>query len=686
MSILLERRAVSSEGIDMSLYENQYLTTEALESGNISFDIPAGVSTSYITSISYRKNKGAWTTTNNSSSAITITVPVVAGDVVEWKGIIPRSTRVAGSPGYTSKFVANEASFNLYGNLLSLFWGDSFIGKTDWPWRVNNGSLGLGAYALFEETNVVDASNLILPVLELYISGSSDCHFYGGLFRNCTSLIYPPAVLPATTIGPYAYWQMFQGCTSLTTMPNMESIQDTTANGRAAYMGMFDGCTALQYNTQQTIHINKATYQGCQNMFKNCSSIVNAPNIEVYEFGNPVSGNGVSASFGSMFYECTSLETPPERFDITEVDNQTFYQTFTNCSNLQYAPIINIRSVKPFNSTTNPTPGRYAFASMFYGCTSLEDGSGLNVYWGDDSEWHGERPFDQTFRNCTSMINGPSLHINGTAIVKSYMTVYYMCYNCTNMETHDIELNYDIDSNATITTGVSSGSPYMFYHCQRMVISPRIIRSALRDNEFIRAFDGDVRLSDVYVKFDTNTPGNALTNWLANASSSASPTPRIIHNPGSLVLPGNSVSGIPSGWKSDATDWTREEHIRMTLYMGRFAEGQGRESDIQAAIGRPDGFEAWKYYGETLVINGVTYFVWLNDIDTRDRLLTTTDNFRSLTKASLANSYDILQSDLGKDYDWLYGKVGPYDTTITESKESIISHDYFIISVVRNQG
>lgn len=685
MSILLERRAVSSEGIDLSLYENQYLTTEALESGNISFNIPAGVPADFVTSISYRKNKGVWTTTNNSSSAITITVPVVAGDVVEWKGIIPRSTRVAGSPGYTSKFVANEASFNLYGNLLSLFWGDSFIGKTDWPWRVNNGSLGLGAYALFEETNVVDASNLILPVLNLYISGSSGCYFYGGLFRNCTSLIYPPAVLPATTIGPYAYHQMFQGCTSLTTMPNMESIQDTTANGRAAYMGMFDGCTALQYNTQQTIHINKATYQGCQNMFKNCSSIVNAPDIEVYELGNPLSGNGVAASFESMFYGCTSLETPPERIDLDTIDNGTFSAMFANCTSLEYAPIINIRKINYINNTLTPNPGRMAFKEMFVGCTSLIDGSGINIYFPDTSGWSGQQTCMDIFRNCTHLENGPSINVNGNVIVNGNQTFSRSFWNCSNLDNYDIELNYEIDSSATITAGEGWGNYQTFYQCTNIVSGPRIIRPSLRTRELEGMFTSCTSLRDVYIKCDENNAGDAFRRWLYGTGTLSGVT-RTVHQAGSATLPANSTDGVPSGWTLDTTDWTAQRHVRMTLYMSDFPEGQNREDNIQGALERPDGFEVWEYCGETLTINGVTYFVWLNNINTNNRLLTTTDNFRSLTKASLADSYDLSRFDLGKDYDWLYGEVGPDDTAIAVSKESMINHNYFIISIVRNQG
>ena len=63
---------------------------------------------------------------------------------------------------------------------------------------------------------------------------------YGSMFRNCTSLTTAPE-LPATTLGQSCYAAMFWGCTSLTTVPNLPAT--TLANG--CYYNMFNGCSSL---------------------------------------------------------------------------------------------------------------------------------------------------------------------------------------------------------------------------------------------------------------------------------------------------------------------------------------------------------------------------------------------------------------------------------------------------------
>lgn len=71
-------------------WEEEYLTTEALESGTISFEIGKNVTVNDLASISYSKDSGeTWTTTENTSDradTLTISVSVVAGDNVIWKG------------------------------------------------------------------------------------------------------------------------------------------------------------------------------------------------------------------------------------------------------------------------------------------------------------------------------------------------------------------------------------------------------------------------------------------------------------------------------------------------------------------------------------------------------------------------------------------------------------------------
>ena len=70
---------------------------------------------------------------------------------------------------------------------------------------------------------------------------------YEDMFRGCTSLTTPPE-LPATTLKEYCYFHMFEGCTSLTQAPELPA----TTLAKSCYDYMFEGCTSLKISTVQS--------------------------------------------------------------------------------------------------------------------------------------------------------------------------------------------------------------------------------------------------------------------------------------------------------------------------------------------------------------------------------------------------------------------------------------------------
>lgn len=66
---------------------------------------------------------------------------------------------------------------------------------------------------------------------------------YNEMFDGCTSLTTAPE-LPATTLGKYCYYSMFRGCTSLTTAPELPA----TTLADSCYHGMFYNCISLKVN------------------------------------------------------------------------------------------------------------------------------------------------------------------------------------------------------------------------------------------------------------------------------------------------------------------------------------------------------------------------------------------------------------------------------------------------------
>ena len=65
---------------------------------------------------------------------------------------------------------------------------------------------------------------------------------YRNMFQNCSSLTTAPA-LPATTLKTGCYYQMFRGCTSLTTAPELPA----TSLAPDCYNVMFTDCSSLNY-------------------------------------------------------------------------------------------------------------------------------------------------------------------------------------------------------------------------------------------------------------------------------------------------------------------------------------------------------------------------------------------------------------------------------------------------------
>lgn len=205
-----------------------------------------------------------------------VSLNVNVGDTILWKGnMIPRKNMSCESPTYygIGRF-AGTASFELQGNAMSLLFGDDYNGQTD---------LSGKEYAfnyLFLGSNVVNAENFVLPATTL----APFCYY--GMFQGCELLVNPPTILIATTLASYCYSSMFFGCKKLESAPILRGtimaiscysgmfskcISLTTApdllvkdvNGINCYRGMFSGCWKLNYiKMMATKSLNELVFAG----------------------------------------------------------------------------------------------------------------------------------------------------------------------------------------------------------------------------------------------------------------------------------------------------------------------------------------------------------------------------------------------------------------------------------------
>lgn len=118
------------------------------------------------------------------------------------------------------------------GNIMSLFYGDYFTGNET---SFRSSSTNRECYRFFNGMkNIVDASELILPVTTMHIASYED------MFWNNTNLKYPPKELPAT-LESACYRYMFSSCSSLVCSPELPA----TTLKDYCYKGMFGGCSSL---------------------------------------------------------------------------------------------------------------------------------------------------------------------------------------------------------------------------------------------------------------------------------------------------------------------------------------------------------------------------------------------------------------------------------------------------------
>ena len=252
--------------VSVATFQSQdYFTIEALESGDITFTIGQSVNTSTLQSLSYSTDNGTnWTTITNTdgkSTALVTTISVNSGDKVLWKGVNNGiSVEPQGDPiSYISSF-SSQISTNVYGNIMSLIYGDNFSEQTSLEEKSYCFSALFGNYRTSTYLNVINAENLSLPATTL----AQGC--YGYMFKGCTSLTTAPE-LPATTLTNACYSYMFNGCTSLTTVP----VLPATTLANYCYGSMFSGCTSL--TTAPELPATTLTDYCYSNMFIGCTSL-----------------------------------------------------------------------------------------------------------------------------------------------------------------------------------------------------------------------------------------------------------------------------------------------------------------------------------------------------------------------------------------------------------------------------
>ena len=315
-------------------------------------------------------------------------------------------------------------------------------------------------YYNFVMSGKIAASGNIMSLLDKTCQSTtiSNNYCYYNMFFGCTSLTTAPA-LPATTLAVYCYSYMFYGCTSLTTAPELPAT--TLAN--YCYHSMFSKCTSL--TTAPELPATTLASNCYSSMFLNCISLTTGPSIL------PAT-TLARYCYLSMFYGCTSLTTAPE-LPATTLARDCYSSMFQGCTSLTTAPELpaTTLAISCYNSmflgctslTTAPAlpattliSGCYSY--MFYGCTSLTTAPAL------PATTLASNCYQYMFYSCTSLTTAPALPAT-TLAASCYRNMFY---GCTSLQVYSSSGTGHTKAWRIPTSGSASSytsQSEMFYNC-----------------------------------------------------------------------------------------------------------------------------------------------------------------------------------------------------------------------------
>lgn len=387
---------------------------EALTGGTVSISNPNGLT------IEYKVENNDW----ESANSTTISIKANAKERVWFRGLNDSYATGNSEDGYKpTVFNCYNGEFYLYGNLMSLIYGDEYESKTTIT----------GEYAFFklffQNSNIINHPNLEIELPATTLSASC----YRNMFYSCTKLTQAPK-LPAKKLEEACYASMFCYCSSLKEAPVMAaeemaymsctwmmmrsgieqapelpamalarscyefmfmecpnlkkgpSVLPATELASTCYTGMFQRCEKLE--EAPVLPATELKYSCYSHMFNGCKSLKKAPKLPATSLAE--------ACYQRMFGN-SGLEEAPE-LPAMNLEVMCYQYMFEGCTSLENAPVL-----------PATTLNYWCYEKMFNGCSSLNDIKMMGAQVKKDT-WTGYKLVDLTNDNigsyCTEWVNG----------------------------------------------------------------------------------------------------------------------------------------------------------------------------------------------------------------------------------------------------------------------------------------
>ena len=181
---------------------------------------------------------------------------------------------------------------------------------------------------------------------------------YRRMFDGCTGLTSAPE-LPETKLASFCYQSMFSGCTGLTSAPELPA----TTLASNCYDHMFDGCTGL--TSAPELPATTLASSCYSSMFSGCTGLTSAPELPATTLA--------TSCYSYMFDGCTGLTNAPE-LPATTLETSCYSSMFSGCTNLS---LIKVRFTA-WGDQTSSWVSNIKSTGTFYKPTALPEEYGVD--------------------------------------------------------------------------------------------------------------------------------------------------------------------------------------------------------------------------------------------------------------------------------------------------------------------
>lgn len=435
-----------------------------------------------------------------------------------------------------------------------------------------------GSYFQFEMTGKIEAWHNVMSMLrtnDFATYNTATSFAFYRLFQYCTSLTKAP-VLPATTLADNCYYDMFGGCESLTKAPELPA----TALAVSCYNGIFYNCTSLTEApvlpaTELADDCYGYMFSGCYRLNEvHCRASSSYSSSQISSYANSWL-RGVSLT--GTFYTNADANWPsgtsgiPEGWqrvnerakdDITKPLTFRATQDGSTVKLTKYgSPSGSFQTSRDGGNTwTNYTLNTVITLNtgdeVSFRAKANRTGSvGTNFFQfnmtGKIEAWHNVMSMYRTkdFSTYESVVEGAFLYMFSgcksltKAPVLPATSLAKSCYErmfsgCTSL----------VEAPALSATSLADFCfQNMFGGCVSLTKAPELPATILYRWCYRDMFSGCSKLKEVRISA-TTTATDALANWLSGVSA----TGDFYCDPNATIFPTDSTSGIPENWTRHA--------------------------------------------------------------------------------------------------------------------------------------